>query len=147
MTLDAVVQQYAGTILTVGGSVTVALIGAYAMIRARKASPGREPVPIQDIWEENRLVTKDYRDLRREHGELEEKFTALSSEVREYKAAKDAEVKITRHAVEILWNYVERIKLAWGSDRMPSLSHEERSVLNQVIEDVTTPPAGIPLIN
>lgn len=133
---EDVLVQNLGTILTVGGSVVVAFIGGMSLIWAKGKAPAREPVPIQDIWEENRQVTREYRELRGKHGELEDKFDGLADEFKKYRTERDAEVKITRHAVEILWNYVERIKAAWGSDAMPNLTPDERNILTQVIADV-----------
>lgn len=142
MTVEEFLQANLGVFVTVGGSIAVALIGAAGLVWAKGRSPGREPVPVQDIWAENRQLTADYRtvnraydELRLEHRNLEDRFDALSDEIRAYKQEKDAELRVTRHAVEVLWEYVERIKAAWGGGgKVPALTSEERRVLTQVID-------------
>jgi hypothetical protein len=128
VSIDDLLTQYAGTILTVGGSIGVAFIGGYAMVRARKASPGREPVPIQDIWVENRRAREEADRERAENIALERRVANQGS------------------AIVVLWRYVQHLTGSWGQPEMPQLSREDRTVIDRVVEDVNTPPAGTPAV-
>lgn len=58
-----------GTLLTVGGSVVVAIIGLIGALWVKHHTP-KQPIPITDVWGENRT-------LRRELAELRDAFDAL----------------------------------------------------------------------
>jgi hypothetical protein len=115
-----------GTIMTVGGSIVVAAIGAYAMIRARRVEPGREPVPLRDIWAENRSAREEADRERDEKHALERMVTNQGS------------------AIVVMWSYIGRLIDSWGTAAMPKLTRNEQAVIDRVIEDVTTPESGIP---
>jgi len=51
-----------GTIITVGGSVMVAIIGGGFALWAKNHTP-KQVVPIQDVWAENRTMRNEIRDL------------------------------------------------------------------------------------
>lgn len=125
---ETIITANLGTIMTVGGSIIVAAIATMGAVWAKRARPGSTPVPIQDVWEENRLLVTDAKVARSENRRLGRKFD-------------DALL-----AVEILWRYVERLRVAWGQqDRIPTLPAEDRAVVGRVLEDVTTPPDGVPV--
>lgn len=110
--------------MTAGTSVAVALIGAYAMFRAKKVPPGREPVPLKDIWEENRL-TRHEADLERDE-----------------KIALERRVANLATAAVVMWDYIIRLTDNWGSDRpMPKLSRTERAAIDRVLDEVTATEA------
>lgn len=123
------VEMYAGQIITIGGSLCAALIGAGAMVRARRATPGREPVPLRDIWEENRLTRKEADAARDEN---------LALERREINQGM---------ALVVMWRYVGRLIDSWGSPAMPKLTRGERAAIERVVEDISTPPEGTALGN
>lgn len=56
------VSLNAGTVITVGGSVVVAVIGGAFMVWAKNHTPAA-PTPIQDVWDENRTLRSEIRDL------------------------------------------------------------------------------------
>lgn len=119
------VAANSGTLITVGGSMVVALIGGYWMVQARRTPPGREPIPVKDLWEENRLTRKEAHDVRVENERLAD-------------VARDHE-----EAVIVLWRFVQRLIDAWGTFPRPIMTKRERSVVGRVIEDVSTPGEGI----
>jgi hypothetical protein len=116
----------AGTLMTVGGSIIVAAIGAYAMIRARRVEPGREPVPLRDIWAENRSAREEADRERAENVALERMVTNQGT------------------AIVVMWTYIGRLIDSWGTPTMPRLTRNEQAVIDRVIDDITTAESGIP---
>lgn len=118
------VATYSGQILTVGVPVMVVSISSYAMIKARK---NREPVPIPEVWKENRLSRQEADDARDANAMLERKVTNQGT------------------AIIVLWDYVQRLLDRWGEPTAPNLSRSEKAIIERVIEDVNTPAAGVPV--
>lgn len=119
-------EQNAGTIITVGGSVIVAVVAGAFALWAKHHTP-RQPVPIQDVWSENRSLRADLIGVEGRLDDLD----------RLHRTALDA--------ISILWRYVERIKGAWGIQAaMPVLSPAERRTLSAVITDADTPTSPTP---
>jgi len=114
-----------GTVLTVGGSILVALIAGGFGLWAKNHTP-RQPVPIQDVWSENRSLRADLRDVETRLDDLDD----LSRKLRD--------------GLGVLWRYVQRLKLAWGQPTMPALTPSERRALAPLIDDVDTPGSGTP---
>lgn len=128
--LDEAIASNLGTIMTVGGSIVVAFIATMGAVWAKRARPGSEPVPIQDVWEENRLLLSDAKTARNENRRLERKVDEAIA------------------AVDVLWRYVQRIRVVWPDETpLPELSPRDKDIVARVIEDVTTPPAGIPAVS
>lgn len=71
--------QLLGLVITAGASVLVALIGGNALVKAKRTPAPAEPVPVQDVWEENRKVRNEIRELR---GELRTVHGALGVSLR-----------------------------------------------------------------
>lgn len=116
-----------GTILTIGGSILVAIIGGVFGLWAKFHSP-KQPVPIQDIWSENRSLRADLLAEEGRYDDLD----------RNYRAA--------LVGLDLLWRYVQRIRRAWGSTpTMPTLTTAERRKLAPLIEDIDTPGTGTPV--
>ncbi|MDF2992099.1 MAG: hypothetical protein K0S37_2613 [Microbacterium sp.] len=115
-----------GTVLTVGGSVLVAIIAGAFALWAKHHTP-RQPVPIQDVWSENRSLRADLLGV-------EQRLEVL-----------DGNYRSVLDGISVLWRYVERIKVAWGvQPDMPTLTAAEHRTLARVIEDIDTPAAGTP---
>lgn len=112
--------ENAGTVLTVGGSIAVAVVAGAFGLWAKHHTP-RQPVPIQDIWSENRSLRADLLGM-------EERFRALDVN---YEKAVDI--------VAVLWRYIQRIQAAWGvHGHMPTLSPAERRTIAPLITDADT---------
>lgn len=120
------VAQNIGTVLTVGGSVLVAIIAGAFGIWAKNHTP-RQPVPIQDVWTENRSLRADLRDVEERLNEIDDLSRGL------------------RDGLGVLWRYVQRLKLAWGQPTMPALTAAERRTLAPLVDDIDTPGNGTPL--
>lgn len=96
-----------GTILTVGGSVLVALIGGFFMLKARRTPAAPDEVPIQDVWQENRNLRADAKQDRTE-------ITTLSD------------------AFDALYAWVQRALQIWGMGDPPPFTDEERAAIQKV---------------
>ncbi|MFF8187745.1 hypothetical protein ACF044_10855 [Microbacterium sp. NPDC016588] len=114
-----------GTVLTVGGSVLVAIIAGAFGIWAKSHTP-RQPVPIQDVWTENRSLRGDLRLTEERVEEL------------------DTENRRLRDGLDVLWRYIQRLRVAWGRPTVPTLTASERRILAPLIEDIDTPATGTP---
>lgn len=120
--------ENAGTALTVGGSIVVAIIAAVGALWAKHHTP-RQPVPIQDVWSENRSLRADLLGA-------EDRFETL-----------DAKHRKALDALAALWRYVERVRAAWGvRTHMPSLTPAERRTLASLIADADTQTTDIPVV-
>jgi hypothetical protein len=119
--------QNIGTVLTVGGSILIAIItGAFALW-AKNHTP-KQPVPIQDVWSENRSLRADLLGVER-------RFDLL-----------DVDYRKVLNALDVLWRYVQRVRAAWGTHpTMPALTPAERRTLSPLIEDLDTNGAGSPV--
>lgn len=106
-----------GTVLTVGGSVLVAVLTGIFALWAKSHTP-RQPVPIQDVWSENRSLRDDLRGVEARLDEL------------------DTETRKLRDGLGVLWRYVQRLRLAWGRPTIPALTSSERRILAPLIEDI-----------
>jgi hypothetical protein len=116
-----------GTVLTVGGSITVAIIAGGFGLWAKNHTP-KQPVPIQDVWSENRSLRADLLGVER-------RFDLL-----------DIDYRKALTALDVLWRYVQRVKNAWGNQPdMPALTATERRTLASLIDDIDTPGAGSPV--
>lgn len=115
-----------GTVLTVGGSVLVAIIAGAFGLWAKNHTP-RQPVPIQDVWSENRSLRADLLGVEARLDDL------------------DTETRKLRDGLGVLWRYVQRLRLAWGQPTMPALTPGERRTLAPLIEDIDTPGTGTPV--
>lgn len=109
-----------GTVLTVGGSVIVAVIAAIGGFWAKNHTP-RQPVPIQDVWSENRSLRADLLSVEARLDEI------------------DTETRKLRDGLGVLWRYVQRLRLAWGRPTIPALSASERRILTPLIDDLDDP--------
>jgi hypothetical protein len=118
--------QNIGTVLTVGGSIIVTIVGGVFAIWAKNHAP-RQPVPIQDVWSENRALRADLVSTEKRYDELEEK----------YRKARDA--------LTAMWAYVRRLKHHWGQTPIPTLTPSERRAVHAVIDDLDTPGTGTPV--
>lgn len=120
------IAQNIGTALTVGGSIIVAIIAAVGGWWAKNHAP-RQPIPIQDVWTENRALRADLLSTERRYDELEEKYWAV------------------RDALYALRAYVRRVRTAWGVHAtIPSMTASEHRKLAAVVDDTETPGAGTP---
>jgi len=117
--------QNVGTALTVGGSIIVAIIGLVGAIWAKTHTP-KQPIPIQDVWTENRSLRADLISEEKRYGELEDR----------YRAARDA--------IDALRAYVARLIAAWGVQPLPTMTTSERHKVAAVINDTDTPGDGTP---
>lgn len=115
-----------GTVLTVGGSIVVALIALVGGVWAKHHTP-RQPVPIQDVWSENRSLRADLREVEERLNDIDDLSRGL------------------RDGLGVLWRYVQRLKLAWGQPTMPALTAAERRTLAPLVEDLDTPGDGNPV--
>lgn len=106
-----------GTILTVGGSIVVAILTIVGGLWAKNHTP-RQPVPIQDVWSENRSLRADLLSV-------EERLDALDTDTRKL-----------RDGLGVLWRYVQRLRLAWGRPTIPALTPSERRTLAPLIDDL-----------
>lgn len=121
------IAQNIGTVLTVGGSIAVAIImGVVGPIWAKNHTP-RQPIPIQDVWTENRNLRADLISTEDRFDDLEKKYHRVHA------------------AFNAAWAYVERLINAWGAPHVPSLTPTERRRINAVSEDTDTPGAGTPV--
>ena len=103
--------EYTGLLITAGSAVLVALIGGILAIVAKNRPT---PVPINDVWDEN-------REMRRENSEMR------------------VEIRTLQDAFGILFHWVERAASDWNQNKpMPTFSEEERIIL----EKVRASPAG-----
>lgn len=68
--------EYTGLVITAGASVAVALIGAVSMVIAKRSS---SPVPIQDVWAENRQLNAEKDVLEQKHREVLDAFNVAIS--------------------------------------------------------------------
>lgn len=122
------IEQNAGTVLTVGGSVVVAIITVIGAVWAKYHTP-RQPVPIQDVWGENRTLRGELEKARVVNDDLSDDLRRL------------------RDGLSALWRYVSRIGDAWGvQDAMPALTPDERRALvaAEVLDDRDSPGASVP---
>jgi hypothetical protein len=123
------IAQNVGTALTVGGSIVVAVVGGVFGIWAKHHAP-RQPIPIQDVWSENRSLRTDLLGAEKRYDDLELQHRKVIA------------------ALEVLWRYVQRVKTAWGlRPDMPQLTAAERRALHPHIEDIDTPSAGTPVVD
>ena len=130
------ISQNIGTVLVVGGSVLVAVISGAFGLWAKHHTP-KQPVPITDVWAENRALRDDLSEVNQRLDQLQEDF-------RTFREEKYTESRELKHGLEVLWAYVERIRAAWGTvTDMPTLTPAERRALAHVIEDLDTPGATI----
>jgi hypothetical protein len=53
--------EYTGLVITAGASVAVALIAMLGTLIAKRSST---PVPIQDVWKENRELRAEFRNMQ-----------------------------------------------------------------------------------
>ena len=119
------IAQNIGTALTVGGTIIVAIIGAIGAWWAKNHTP-KQPIPIQDVWTENRLLRADLAGTERERDAYKDR----------YEAARDA--------ARALWAYLTRLRDSWGHTPVPTMTAWERRKVQAVITDTDTPPAGTP---
>lgn len=124
MSLVEWLAENAGQMLVIGVPLGVASISAYAMVKAKR---NREPVPIPEVWKENRLSRQEADDARDANALLERKVTNQGT------------------ALIVLWDYVQRLLDRWGEPTAPRLSRSEKAIIERVIEDVNTPPEGVPM--
>ncbi len=68
--------EYTGLVITAGASVLVALIGAGAMLVAKRSS---SPVPIQDVWAENRQLNAEKDVLEQRNRDILDAFNVAIS--------------------------------------------------------------------
>jgi hypothetical protein len=122
------IAQNVGTALTVGGSIIVAVVGGVFGIWAKHHSP-RQPIPIQDVWSENRALRADLVATENRYDDLEDR----------YRKARDA--------LAVMWDYVRRLRANWGRTPIPVLTSSERRAVAAVIEDLDTPNTGTPVVS
>lgn len=118
--------QNIGTALTVGGSIVVAIIGGLFAVWAKNHVP-KQPIPIQDVWTENRALRDDLRTSEKHYGELDDRHRVL------------------RDAFDALHAYVARLIAAWGLGPLPAMTPSERRKIAAVADDTDTPAAGTPV--
>lgn len=110
-------QNNLGLVITVSGSIIVAVIGGIFGLWAKNHSP-KTPVPIQDIWGENRALRGDLRAI-------ETRVTAV-----------EKESHAVREAFEALWDYMGRLRWAWGQEtEMPRLTATEKRKITAILEE------------
>lgn len=68
--------EYTGLVITAGASVAVALIGAIAMVIAKRSS---SPVPIQDVWAENRQLNAEKDAIEKKYYDVLDAFNVAIS--------------------------------------------------------------------
>lgn len=122
------IAQNIGTVLTVGGSIAVAVIGVIGAVWAKSHTP-KQPIPIQDVWTENRALRADLTGTERERDDYKDR----------YEAARDA--------ARALWAYLTRLRDSWGHEPIPQMTAWERRKVQAVITDTDTPSAGTPAPN
>jgi hypothetical protein len=106
-----------GLVLTVGGSIVVAIIGGVFGLWAKNHTP-KTPVPIQDVWGENRALRGDLRAVEASIEELREEYHDV------------------KEAFGGLWSYMGRVRDAWGRQpEMPRLTVMEKRKLATVVEE------------
>lgn len=121
--------ENAGTALTVGGSIVVAIITVIGALWAKHHTP-RQPIPIQDVWSENRSLRADLIGM-------EARFKAL-----------DVDYERSVDIVAVLWRYVQRIQATWGLQaQMPRLSSAERRAIAPLVTDLEPTTAAVPVIS
>lgn len=97
----------AGTVITVGGSVVVAVIGGAFMVWAKRHTPAT-PVTVPDVWGENR--------------KLREEADSDHLRIREFEDA---------FAVAFRW--MERAIRDWNTGKpIPEFTDEEKQVIGKV---------------
>jgi hypothetical protein len=100
-------MQNPGTVVTVGGSIVVAVIGGAFMVWAKHHTPA-VPVSVPDVWGENR--------------KLREEADERTDRIREFEDA---------FAVAFRW--MERAIRDWNTGKpVPEFSDEEKQVIGKI---------------
>lgn len=126
--LVSLIQNNAGPLMAMGVPVLVALIGAYAMIRAKR-SP--DPIKATDLFTETRVARDEADEERRTNIFLERKLANIAL------------------AFLALWAYCKRLMSEWGSTDMPRMRRDDQERIDRIVqdlEDIDTPPAGVPIV-